>query len=636
MRHSSQSLSGSEEQPSGGSTLGALGVVFGDIGTSPLYAISAAFWLGNFAATKENVLGVVSLIVWAVTLIVSIKYVMIMMRADNNGEGGIMALVALITRSMKDKPHSHAKRWAFVGLVGVALFYGDSAITPAISVLSAVEGVRVALPALAAWTVPIALVALVALFAMQSRGTAQLGRLFGPIMVLWFVCSAGVGGAAIMNAPEVLQALSPVAAFEFIIHQPMIAFVALGAVVLSVTGAEALYADMGHFGRGAVRRGWFMLVYPALLLNYLGQGAFLLTHPQTTNNIYFWLYPSWAQGFVVILATLATLIASQSVITGAFSLTRQAIQLRFLPQFRIRHTSESAGQIYIPSINWLMLTLVAVLVVAFGSSVKLSNAFGMAESGTLLASTILLLAAARYVWPRGRAVIYGLGSLLLAMEGAFVLACSMKFIHGAWVPIAIASAVLVIFTTWARGSEIVSKERRRREGPLGAYIANLSADHNLVRTKGTAIYLAHHPGYTPLALRATVERLHELSESVVVVTVKTANVPHIALEERAAIDELGDKTDGVVKVVLTFGFNEVPNVPLALKHLHGLSPELNINPETATYFISESDIALARHGAMSRLQARLFTGLHRISAPSPDHFRLPTEQTIDMASYVKL
>lgn len=619
-----------------GSALGALGVVFGDIGTSPLYAIPATLWLGHFATTRDNVLGVVSLIIWAVTLIVAIKYVTVMMRADNNGEGGILALVALIRRAMHGAKKRTVRRWAIVGLVGVALFYGDSVITPAISVLSAVEGLQVALPGLAIWTIPIALIVLAGLFMIQSRGTARLGTLFGPIMLLWFVVSALGGVGALMVRPDILEAVLPSSALRFVIAEPFVAFLALGAVVLSVTGAEALYADMGHFGRPAIQRGWFFVVYPALLLTYLGQGALLLMHPELTSNIYFWLFPAWAQLPVVALATMATLIASQSVIVGAFSLTRQAVQLGYLPPLRIRHTSNASGQIYIPGVNWLMFVLVCALVLAFGSSVRLSDAFGMAESGTLFASTLLLLASARSIWPNRRYLIYLLGIVLLVVEGSFVAACSMKIIHGAWVPLVIALGMLTIFTAWARGSERLSRERRRREGTLQEFVHEIATKSALARTPGTSVYLAHHPGYTPLALRATVDRLHELSESVIIVTAKTADVPHIAADERAVVNELGDVKDGIVQVVLTFGFNEIPNIPLALEHLQGRSPELAINPDTATYFISESDIALAPRGAMNRFQARLFTGLHRISAPSPEYFRLPAEQTIDMASYIKL
>ncbi len=616
--------------------IGALGVVFGDIGTSTLYALPAAFWLGHFETSRDNILGIVSLVLWAVTVIVAVKYVGLMMRASNDGEGGIMALVALIRRAMQRGGKRRAKQWGLVGLVGVALFYGDSVITPAISVLSAVEGLQVSLPTLAAWTVPISLIALVGLFAAQSRGTGRLGRWFGPIMLLWFAVSAVAGLLALLQRPEVLVALSPLTALGFVMAHPASAFVAMGAVVLSVTGAEALYADMGHFGRQATMRSWFLIVYPALLLNYLGQGAFLLGNPEVTTNIFFWLYPSWAQVPMVILATFATLIASQSVIAGAFSLTRQAVQLGYLPQLHIRHTSESAGQIYIAGLNWLMCIAVAVLVIAFGSSTRLADAYGMAESGTLFASTILLMVAAPSLWPRRKYMVYALGAVFAVFEVAFIAACSMKLVHGAWIPLAIAAGVLLVLTTWARGSELVSRERRRREGNMLDYIKAVRQDPSVLRAPGSAVYLAHHPGYTPLAMRATVERLHELSKSVAVVTVYTATVPHVPPERRAVVDHLGDIDDGIVQIGLTFGFNDVPNVPLALAYLQDSAPELSFEPQAATYFISDSSIALAKHGALGRVRARLFAGLHRLSAPSPDYFKLPVDRTIDMTSYISL
>lgn len=614
------------------SGLGALGVVFGDIGTSPLYALPAAFWLGHFETSTTNVLGIVSLIVWSITVIVSIKYIGFMMHANNHGEGGIMALVALIRRALGKH---RAKRWTLVGMVGIALFYGDSVITPAISVLSAVEGLEVALPALASWIVPISLLILVGLFAIQSRGTARLGRWFGPVMLGWFLVSAVAGIAMIIRQPLVLFALSPLTALEFVVSSPTAAFVAMGAVVLSVTGAEALYADMGHFGRAATTRSWLYVVYPALVLNYLGQGAYLLLHKEPTT-IYFRLFPDWALLPVVVLATAATLVASQSVIAGAFSLTRQAVQLGLLPKLRVRHTSDEVGQVYIAGLNWMMFVAVALLVLVFGSSTRLADAYGMAESGTLLASSVLLVVAARYMWPHRRWVAYGAATVFICFEVAFVAACSVKLAYGAWIPLAIAACVLIVLTTWTRGSELVARERHRREGKLRDFVARMPHEPQIARINGTAIYLAHHPGFTPLALHATVEHLHELSRHVIIVTVETANVPHIAPADRAEIDNLGNGGDGVVQVKLRFGFNEAPNVPRALEYLHGRSPELNVDPATATYFISDSDIVVARHGAINRMRARLFANLHRIAAPSPTYFHLPPEQTIDMASYVAL
>lgn len=618
--------------------LGSLGVVYGDIGTSPLYALPAAFMLGHFSVTRSSILGVVSMIIWVITIIIALKYVTIMLRADNNGEGGIMALVALLRRFSGRVGRVGVKRWAFIGLIGVALFYGDSVITPAISVLSAIEGTSVALPSLATWTVPVVLGVLTVLFFVQSHGTERLGRRFGPIMLVWFVVSGSAGLLAVMHSPDILWALSPLTAVRFIIHNPASAFAALGAVVLSVTGAEALYADMGHFGGESVRKSWFTVVYPALLATYLGQGAVLLSNHSLVSNIYFHLFPAWAQLAAVGLATIATLIASQSVIVGAFSLTRQAVQLGYLPRLRIVHTSNESGQIYIAGVNWFMYIVVALLVIIFGSSARLSNAYGMAESGTLLASTMLLMVVVRYIWPRIRWLIYSFGVIFFMIEGSFVIACTTKIVHGAWIPLAIAAAVLIVLTTWARGSDLIAEERHRREGKLSNFVGELPMLHGLVRSSGVAVYIAHHTGYVPLALRATVDRLHELSEVVIIVAVESEDIPRVPLASRAEVSELGRVEDGIVQIILHFGFDEVPNVPLALEHAQRLLPRLQkLDLHTATYFISEADVAVqAHHRHMNYIRTQLFTGLYRISAPSPVYFRLPPGHTIDMASYVEL
>lgn len=615
-------------------SLGALGVVFGDIGTSPLYALPAAFALGHFATTKENITGVVSMILWAITIIVAVKYVSLIMRADNGGEGGIMALVALL---QQHSPKKKVYTWALIGLVGVALFYGDSVITPAISVLSAIEGLNVALPALTSWIVPASVVVLLGLFFIQSRGTAKLGAWFGPVMVIWFVLSGLFGALWIVKSPEVLYALSPLTALRFAIDQPASAFVALGAVILAITGAEALYADMGHFGRKPVQRSWFFIVFPALILNYLGQGSVMLTHPTVTSATFFYLFPDWLQLPMVVLATLATLIASQAVISGAFSLTRQAMQLGYLPPLRIRYTSKEQGQIYIAGLNWFMCAAVLVLVVAFGSSERLAGAYGMAESGTLFASTVLLVVAAKILWKKMLPVVYGLCLLFGSIELLFVASGLSKFWHGAWIPLAIALVVFAVLTTWAKGREIITTERHRRGGSLDAFVRSIATMTDVVRTPGVSVFLASHETVTPIALRQTVERLHELSQSVVIVTVVYIPVPRVSSEERSTIDDLGLPHDGIVRVILRYGFNETPHIPEALASLEQLSNELQVDMKNATYFISESDIDLtARHAKMNRLRARLFVGLYRISAPSPAQFHLPPDRTIDMTSYVQL
>jgi len=619
--------------------LGALGVVFGDIGTSPLYAVSAAFFIGNLSPDRGSILGVISMILWAVTLIVALKYVGIVMRVDNDGEGGVMALVALLRMTLGKRSKRAARNWAFIGVVGVALFYGDSVITPAISVLSAVEGTQLILPDFAMWIASIAVAVLTLLFAAQAKGTGRLGEWFGPLMVVWFAVSGLVGFVWILRAPEALIALSPLTALSFIVDHPFSALLATGAVVLSVTGAEALYADMGHFGRKAIAGSWFGVVYPALVLNYLGQGALLL-HEQGNGVVttYFHLFPSWAVPFAVVLATLATCIASQAVIAGAFSLTRQAVQLGYLPRLRIMHPTDEVGQIYLAGLNWLMYAVVVALVIAFGSSAKLSDAYGMAESGTLFASSTLLMVVAPYVWKRSWPLVRVLGAMFLIVEFGFILASLAKLLHGAWVPLVIAGCVLVVLTTWAQGSELVASRRRRREGSLKDFLQNLQKRHDVVRIPGVAVYLAHHQGYTPLALRVAADRLHELNKLVVIAIVEVENIPRVPLMRRAEINDLSDDTDGVIEIVLHFGFDEVLNVPLALEHVEGLAPELKLDMTEATYFISESDVVFNEHAhsSMGYLRTQLFSGLHRVSAPSPAYFRLPPGRTIDMAAYVEL
>lgn len=632
--------SASGKRGEGSRVLGALGTVYGDLGTSPLYVVPAAFWIGHLALTETNVLGVISMIVWAVTLIVSIKYIGIMMRVDNEGEGGIMALIALLRRTLGKRSKRAARNWGMVGLVGVALFYGDSVITPAISVLSAAEGAQLIAPWLAAWTAPAAIVVLTVLFALQSRGTGKLGKLFSPIMIMWLTVSAAIGAVWIAQSPEILVALSPLTTLQFAIAHPAGAFIAVGAVVLSITGAEALYADMGHFGRNAIVKSWFGIVYPALLLNYLGQGAMLLKQDPSGSvlNTYFLMFPSWAVTPVVVLAMFATFVASQSAIAGAFSLTRQAVRLGFLPRLRIVHTSDEAGQIYIGGLNWLMYVVVVLLIVGFGTSTRLSGAFGMAVSGTLLASSVLLIVAAPYVWKRTWRLVRVLGMVFIAVEIVFVAANSTKFLHGAWVPIAIAASVLIVLTTWAKGNRIVAAHRRRREGLLADFLQKFRRRQDIVRIPGVAVYVSHHRGYTPLALWAGVDRLHELNESVIIVFASVENVPHITLSERGVVSNLGSDTDGIVEVTLRFGFEEIPNIPLALEHLRGSIAELDINLHEANYFISESDVIFSEHthSPMGYLRGQLYTGLHRLSAPSPAYYRLPPGRTIDMAAYVEL
>ena len=458
-------------------TLGALGVVFGDIGTSPLYALQTVFTADHHAvhATAGDVYGVISLVFWSITMVVSVKYVTFIMRADNGGEGGIMALTALV-QGARVKSTATKLMLVTLGILGASLFYGDGAITPAISVLSAVEGVKVAVPSLDSMVLPITVAVLTVLFAIQRYGTKLVGNLFGPVMAVWFGVLALIGIVEIAQHPDVIRALSPTYGARFFFHHGGVAFIALGSVVLAVTGAEALYADMGHFGRAPIRRAWFLLVFPALTLNYLAQGSLILRSPKAVRNPFFLLVPTWAQIPMVLLATVATVIASQAVISGAFSVTHQAVQLGFLPRLTIRHTSRrEVGQVYVPGINAMLFVVVLAIVIGFGSSAALASAYGVAVTGTFILNTILFLAVARLLWHKPRRLIALGAAVFLTIEFSFFAANLTKVVHGGWLPLAIAAIVFTVLMTWRRGREIVSANRTREEGPLRDFIDQLDA-----------------------------------------------------------------------------------------------------------------------------------------------------------------
>jgi KUP system potassium uptake protein len=617
-------------------TIGALGVVFGDIGTSPLYALQAIFSpIGqHLPVTTVSVNGIISLIIWSVILVVSVKYIGFIMRVNNKGEGGIMALVTLI----KSSGLSSRYKWAFIflGLVGVALFYGDSAITPAISVLSAVEGLRVVAPDLREFIVPISLVILSLLFWIQKYGTAVIGRLFGPVMLLWFVVIAIGGALQIVQHPDILAALSPLSAIAFFAAQPLIAFIALGVVILAVTGAEALYADMGHFDRRPIARAWFFLVFPALTLCYLGQGALILHNPASVSSTFVLLFPQEVRIFVVILAMLATLIASQSVISGAFSLTRQAVHLNFLPKMFIRHTSASAGQVYLPFVNIALFISVMLLVVFFGASEKLASAYGLAVSGTLAVDTILFIVVMRVLWRRSLLYVVLATAIFLSIDIAFVAANLSKLLHGGWFPISLAVLILVLIRTWLKGQQIVNKKRRQLEGSLQTYIDKIHADKQaLIRVPGHAIYINHHTDRAPLALHTTVEQLHELHEKVVIVSVDITNSAHIPEDERYTFDNL-KYNDGISHLSLVYGFHDSPNVPKTLQSLRHISPELDFNPSDASYFVSLSKIVPTRKHTMTRWRKYLYAMMDRNALSPSDYYRLPIERTVEIRSLIEL
>ncbi|MEA2232100.1 MAG: system potassium uptake protein [Solirubrobacteraceae bacterium] len=619
-------------------TLGALGVVFGDIGTSPLYALQTVFTAHDHAVKPDEagVYGVISLVFWAITIIVSVKYVTFIMRADNEGEGGIMALIARVL-DLPLKGRAAKATLVALGIFGAALFYGDGMITPAISVLSAVEGLEVAAPSLESLVLPITLAVLSVLFAIQRFGTEAVGRLFGPVMALWFTILALSGLARVVDSPAILRALSPTYGIEFFVDHGAVAFLALGSVVLAVTGAEALYADMGHFGRPAIRRAWFFFVFPALTLNYMGQGSLILASPAAIENPFFLLMPHWARVPMVLLATLATVIASQAVISGAFSVTRQAVQLGFLPRLRIRHTSQAAGQIYVPAVNGLLYVAVLALVLGFGSSAGLASAYGIAVTGTLAIDTILFFVVVRMLWRKPLWLVLSGAAAFLVVDLAFFTANLPKVFDGGWFPLLLALVVFTLLTTWQRGRELVTGRREQAEGLLHDFIEEIrSMDPPVFRAKGTAICLTAGKETTPLALRANVDHNHVVHESVVIVTVNTRRVPHVARSERVVVDALGYEDDGILHVTVDYGFQDDHYLPQALRQAAALGLEVDVDIDNATYFVSKITIVRGPDSSMRPWRKKLFLALSRTSASPVELFGLPEQRIVTMGSYIEL
>ncbi|MDA0185282.1 potassium transporter Kup [Solirubrobacter phytolaccae] len=621
-----------------GLVLGAIGVVFGDIGTSPLYTLRTVFAPEHgLQPGTEQVYGVISLIFWAITVIVSVKYVTFIMRADNDGEGGIMALIALVQRSNL-RSRGAQLTLVLLGVFGASLFYGDGMITPAISVLSAVEGLEVVNEDLKDLVIPITLFVLTVLFAVQRFGTGRVGGFFGPIMVVWFVVLAVSGFGRMLEHPEILQALSPHHGVEFLFNHGHEAFVALGGVVLAVTGAEALYADMGHFGAKAIRKAWFTLVFGALILNYLGQGALIIGDPETSDSPFFLLFPDWARVPMVILSTVAAIIASQAVISGAFSVTRQAIRLGFLPRLVVRHTSkQEVGQVYVPAVNWIIFAAVAALVVGFGSSERLASAYGIAVTGTLAIDTLLFFFVVRALWGKPLGLVIAGASAFLIVDLTFFAANLTKILHGGWFPLAIAFAVFGVLTTWQRGREIVSHRRIEEEGPLRDFVKEVhDLDPPVARAPGTAVFLNANPETTPLALRANVEHNHVLHECVIIVSLTTERVPYVHEDERLSIDDLGYRDDGITHITGRFGFQDPMNVPqlLRLAAEQGIEgkPELK-NP---SYFVSRISIIPTKRPGMARWRKKLFLAISRNAANPVEIFHLPDDRTVVMGSHIEL
>lgn len=621
--------------------VGALGVVFGDIGTSPIYTLQTVFNPGDphpVPVSVENVYGVVSLIFWSVMIIVTVTYILLAMRADNDGEGGIMALITQLRRWGAQRGRRTALVLAGVGIFGASLFFGDSMITPAISVLSAVEGLKVVEPSLANLVVPITAVIIVALFLVQKRGTAAVGRVFGPVMIAWFTVIGVFGIVGIAGHPEILKALSPTYAAGFLAGHFGVAFFALAAIVLAVTGAEALYADMGHFGRRAITRGWLFLVLPACVLSYLGQGALILADEANVSSPFFLLVPAWGRLPLVLLATAATVIASQAVITGAFSVAAQAAQLGYLPRLRVEHTSETErGQIYVPWVNWVLMVSVLTLVFAFRSSAALAYAFGMAVTGTITITTLLFFYFARTRWG---APVWAVGigaTVLLSVDLLFVAANMTKLVHGAWLPLMIGLTMFTVMTTWQKGRHIVTAERERREGSLRAFVADLrSGEEPTTVVPGTAVFLNRGKETTPLAMRANVEHNHVRHGHVVIMSIETVPVPRVPADQRVDVDKLGYADDGITHVTARFGYMERPDVPGALAHLDAAATEGRLQIESASYFLSKIELQCGTAPTMARWRKRLFIATSHIAADAAESFALPRDNTVVMGSHIEV
>jgi len=621
--------------------IGALGIVFGDIGTSPIYTLQTVFNPDDphpVPISTANVYGVVSTIFWSVMIIVTLTYITLVMRADNNGEGGIMALITLLRRWTGTRSRRKTMLLAALGLFGASLFFGDSMITPAISVLSAVEGLKVISPDFRDFIVPITAVIIVALFSVQRHGTAAVGRFFGPVMIVWFLSIGACGVLGIVGNPEILKALSPTYAAAFLADHFHIAFFSLAAIVLSVTGAEALYADMGHFGRKSITFGWLGLVLPACTLSYFGQGALVLADESKVSAPFFLLTPEWARIPMVLVATAATVIASQAVITGAYSVASQAARLGYLPRLRVEHTSASTiGQIYVPWINGLLMVMVLILVFAFRSSAALAYAFGMAVTGTITITTTLFFYYARTRWGWPLWVVLVGGGFLLLVDLMFFAANLTKLVHGAWLPLLIAVVAFTVMTTWQKGREIVTRAREKAEGPLREFVDGLGdCKPPLVRMAGTAVFLNRGSETAPLAMRANVEHNRVLHRHVVIMSIDTAPVPRLSDDERITIDELGYKRDGIIHVSACYGYMERPNIPAALRLLDPAHTEGHIDADTASYFLSKLELVGGDEPTMSPWRKRLFIATSYITADAAAYFKLPLDRTVVIGSRIEV
>ncbi|MDT4289718.1 potassium transporter Kup [Methylomonas sp. MO1] len=611
--------------------LSAIGVVFGDIGTSPLYAVKEVFH-GGLPTDATHVLGVLSLIFWAITLVVTTKYAIFIMRADNKGEGGIMALMALALHGSKDNP----KRKAFIvtiGLLGASLFYGDSMITPAISVLSAVEGLQIVAPRLEHYVLPITIVVLSVLFFIQTKGTGKVGRMFAPIMCFWFATLGVLGAVNIVQHPDVLMAVNPYYAVSLLFELGWKGFLIMGAVVLAITGAEALYADMGHFGLKPIRRAWFGFVFPALLLNYFGQGALLIGNPHAIENPFYLMAPNWALYPMLILSTLATVIASQAVISGAFSVTRQAIQLGYCPRMNVRHTSgDEMGQVYLPAVNWLLMVSVFILVLSFRSSSALASAYGIAVTGTMIVDTILAFIVIQALWQWNKATSITFLSTFLIIDLMFLSSNSLKIPHGGWLPLVVGTVLFLIMTTWIKGKELLARYLDEKR-VLFEELDERLKDRPLVTVPGTAIYMARSVHGVPQVLLHNLEHNHVMHEKLIVLTIVTREEPYVDEAHRVKIRMFGD-SGGFYRVKLYFGFQEEQDVRRALQLCR--HEGLDIDQKTVSFFIGSERLSFRRKSPMPKWRRSLFSFLTHNSTSAIEYFKIPVERVIELGIRIEL
>lgn len=612
-------------------TIGAIGVVYGDIGTSPLYTIKEIFSTHTgIPLNTANILGAISSVFWALMLVVTLKYVILVLRADNRGEGGIMALAALAISSA-GRNKARKRTLLLIGAIGAALFYGDSIITPAISVLSAVEGLQIAAPALSDYIIPISIGILIALFSLQSFGTSTVGKLFGPIIIIWFAVLGIVGISHIIQNPTILAALNPLYAYEFLSARGLGVFLAVGAIVLAVTGAEALYADMGHFGKPAIRIAWTMLVLPGLALNYLGQGALLLANPAAVENPFYLSFPEPLLIPAVILATIATIIASQAVISGAFSITHQAMQIGLLPRMQIVHTSANeAGQIYLPFINWLLLAAVIIAILTFGSSSGLASAYGIAVTGTMLITSLLTFYVIRFKWHYPLWLSISATGFFILIDLALFISCSIKFFHGGWFPIALGVVLLTLMWTWKQGRELLIERMRQDEPKLDEFV-KLITNQNLPLVPRTAVFMVSDAQMAPQALLHNLKHNHVIHQNNLIVTVVYEDVPWVKPEERLVTNKIGE---GFWQIIIHYGFMDRPNIPRELADCS--ISELDFDPFTTSYFVSRETIVPSTRGGMSKWRDGIFSMMSRNAGSVVDYFRIPSNSVIELGSRVNL